>query len=495
MEFSPSSATSAKTPPVPELGLECGDHQEVSGCENPRDWPRARRFIFVVGACIAPFAMIYGNSIYVASIPGVIERFGVSTTLAISPISFYCLGQIIGPPIAASFSEFFGRKWIMRISIPMALLFTALGGAAKNFETLVIYRFLSSLAISPAGTVSVGIVNDLWDVALSKTGTLLALTVALMNLLPAAIGSSTGAALVTLTDDWRWTFWLNAILLGGIVLLTFPVPETYHLYLAKKHNKNKGASVSPINYKRTLRMAFTRPLYMLLIEPVVLPTSLACAILQAILFCWYIAYPVIFKRVYQFTEKEQGLAFLPILGGNILGVLVIGICDKLKYQKAREAAIKTDTKVEPELRLIAACIGSVTAPVSIFCNLLTLLQSGLHGLHDRKLHWIAPMLSGVLFGISHATVAMSYTVYKNDIYGAEYGASAFAGEVMLRYVLSAATPLFWVQAMERLRINWSTSLLGFISLTLVPVPWVLIQYGPYLRSKSKYIPVGLDPRR
>ncbi|KAL6233058.1 hypothetical protein BDW75DRAFT_232285 [Aspergillus navahoensis] len=431
-----------------DIPLEAERSKVAESCQNPRDWSRTRRLLFVVGACIAPFAVIYGNSIYVASIPGVMEKFDVSTTVAISPISIYCLGQTIGPPITTSFSEFFGRKWIMRLSIPIALLFTGLGGAAKNFETLAVCRFLSSVAISPAGTVSVGIVNDLWDVALSKTGTFLALIVALMNLLPAAIGPSTGAALVATTGDWRWTFWLNAIVLGAIVLLTFPVPETYQPYRLKAHNKKNGTTAPPTDYKKILRLAFTRPVHMLFTEPIVFPTSLACAVLQAILFCWYIAYPVIFGRVYQFSEKEQGLAFLPILGGNILGILVIGICDKLKLAWTARPTI----------------------------------------------HWIVPMMSGVLFGLSHATVSLSYNIYKNDIYGAEYGASAFAGEVMLRYLLSAATPLFWVQVMEALHIDWSTSLLGFVSLTLVPLPWVFFRYGAYLRSKSKYTSVDVEVR-
>ncbi|KAL3451491.1 MFS general substrate transporter [Aspergillus insuetus] len=466
---------------------------EEEHCDNPRDWSRARRLLFVVGACVAPFAVIYGNSIYVASIPGVIQKFDVSTTVGISPISIYCLGQTIGPPITTSFSEFFGRKWIMRLSIPLALVFTVVGGAAKNFETLAVCRFLSSLAISPAGTVCVGIINDLWDVALSKTGTFLALIVALMNLLPAAIGPSTGAALVATTGDWRWTFWLNAIVLGFIVLLTFPVPETYQPYRVKAHNKKNGTPAPPVDYKKTLRVAFTRPVHMLFTEPIVFPTSLVAAILQAILFCWYIAYPVIFERVYQFTKKEQGLAFLPILLGNVLGIVVIGICDKAKYQKARVAAMQTGAKVEPELRLYAACVGAIGTPISIFWQLMTCMNR-LAWTAKPTIHWIAPMLSGILFGLSHATVALSYNIYKNDIYGAEYGASAFAGEVMLRYLLSAATPLFWVQVMEALDIGWSTSVLGFVSLTLVPLPWVFFRYGPYLRSKSGYVPVDVELR-
>lgn len=39
---------------------------------------------------------------------------------------------------------------------------------------------------------------------------------------------------------------------------------------------------------------------------------------------------------------------------------------------------------------------------------------------------------------------------------------------------------------ERLGIDWATSLLGFIALALMPVPWVFFKFGPQLRAKSKY---------
>jgi len=37
-----------------------------------------------------------------------------------------------------------------------------------------------------------------------------------------------------------------------------------------------------------------------------------------------------------------------------------------------------------------------------------------------------------------------------------------------------------------LGINWATSLLGFISLALLPVPWVFFKYGKTIRSHSQY---------
>lgn len=39
---------------------------------------------------------------------------------------------------------------------------------------------------------------------------------------------------------------------------------------------------------------------------------------------------------------------------------------------------------------------------------------------------------------------------------------------------------------ERLGIHWATSLLGFIALALIPIPFVLYKFGPTIRAKSKF---------
>jgi hypothetical protein len=78
-------------------------------------------------------------------------------------------------------------------------------------------------------------------------------------------------------------------------------------------------------------------------------------------------------------------------------------------------------------------------------------------------------------------------VYKNDVYGAGVGASALAADTIVRYLFSAATPLFTVQMMKRLGFGWGISLLGFIALALLPVPWVIFKWGPILRARSQYV--------
>jgi hypothetical protein len=39
---------------------------------------------------------------------------------------------------------------------------------------------------------------------------------------------------------------------------------------------------------------------------------------------------------------------------------------------------------------------------------------------------------------------------------------------------------------DRLGIAWATSLFGFISVALLPIPWILFVLGPKIRQKSAY---------
>lgn len=44
---------------------------------------------------------------------------------------------------------------------------------------------------------------------------------------------------------------------------------------------------------------------------------------------------------------------------------------------------------------------------------------------------------------------------------------------------------------NKLGIDWAVSLLGFIAVALLPVPWALLKYGPAVRKRSAYDVVEL----
>lgn len=65
-----------------------------------------------------------------------------------------------------------------------------------------------------------------------------------------------------------------------------------------------------------------------------------------------------------------------------------------------------------------------------------------------------------------------------------------AANGLLRYTLGAVFPLFSLQMFQALGIDWACSLLGFVSLALMPIPWVLFKWGEKIRARSQY---GVSP--
>lgn len=83
-------------------------------------------------------------------------RFNVTRFVAVLPLSFYVLGFLIGPLVAAPISELYGRLVIYRVTLPVLCMFTAIAGATNNFPLLVVARLLAGTWGSGALAVGAG---------------------------------------------------------------------------------------------------------------------------------------------------------------------------------------------------------------------------------------------------------------------------------------------------------------------------------------------------
>lgn len=79
-----------------------------------------------------------------------------------------------------------------------------------------------------------------------------------------------------------------------------------------------------------------------------------------------------------------------------------------------------------------------------------------------------------------------YPMYKNEVYGAEWGASAMAISVAMRYLFSSPVPLFTIQLIDRVGFAWLISACALILTALTPVPFLLDTRGERLRSESRF---------
>jgi hypothetical protein len=131
----------------------------------------------------------------------------------------------------------------------------------------------------------------------------------------------------------------------------------------------------------------------------------------------------------------------------------------------------------PEMRLYGAMIGSILSPIGLFWFAWTA---------KADIHWVSPMFANLLIACGNVAIFVSAALYLVETYQALLSASALAANGILRYIVGAVFPLFTVQMYEHLHVNWATSLLGFIALAMMPIPWVLYFWGHDIRSQSKY---------
>ncbi|KAJ5112013.1 MFS general substrate transporter [Penicillium argentinense] len=447
--------------------------------ENPRNWPIWKRVTVSTLSILGAFCMTSANSIYLAAIPDVKAEFHVSLTKAILPITLFTIGLALGPVVSAAVSEIYGRKPVYWLSLVCSIAFTVVAGSATSWAALGAGRLLSGSLGGPLVAIVAGTINDIWDTSREDLGNTFYGVFAASLIWGTEVGPVIGHSIKEDTRNWRWTFWLTAILLGVSCMSIF-CPETYGPQILRYRAKKRGAPLPRRgSLTHVLKAAAGRPLHMLVVEPIIAPTSFISSISLCVVFFFYIAFPMVFERLHGFSRYQSGLAFLSLLIGSILGLVYMTIVNKAKHRKAKDIMRQHGIPMQPEELLYPAMLGGVLLPVSLFWFAWTAYAS---------IHWVVPLLAGIPFGAAYFLVMLGWPLYKNSVYGNRFGASALAAEGFMRYGMACVVPLFSVQMVDRIGIHWSVSIAAFISLILVPIPWVIYKIGPRLRRRSRYVP-------
>ncbi|KAI9750129.1 MAG: Rab proteins geranylgeranyltransferase component A, partial [Chaenotheca gracillima] len=435
--------------------------------ENPHNWGFAKRAFHTMVPAISGFTVTFASSVYTPGYPDVMERFHVSSTASLLGLSLFVLGLACGPVIASPLSETFGRRIVYLTSLPIFALFTMGAGLSQNFGTLLVCRFMAGVFGSPPLAVGAGTNADLWPPASRGVATIFFV---LSPFLGPALGPTIGG-FVAERKDWRWLQWTIIFFAIASFIPAAISSETYKKVILNRRAKKLGIPLPPgptgvQAMKFLLTVTFFRPIHMLFTEPIVGFFSLYVAFNFSVLFCFFAAFPYIYEGVYHFDRSGTGLTFLAIAVGCLIATAVVIVLDRVIYQKQVRLSHKDSRNgvVAPEHRLYPAMIGSIALPIALFWFAWTAKPS---------VHWISPVIATVPFAFANLAIFSSSAMYLVDTYGALNGASALAANGLLRYTFGAAFPLFTIQMYKRLGIDWATSLLGFISIALLPVPWVL----------------------
>jgi MFS family permease len=215
--------------------------------------------------------------------------------------------------------------------------------------------------------------------------------------------------------------------------------------------------------------AILRPTRMLLFSPIVLLLSIYSAFLFGLTYLLFTTFPAVFEEQYGFNSDISGLAYLGLGIGMIFSIVLFSVLsDKLLHQP------HGGTLARPEFRLILMVWTSPLVPIGFFWYGWSA---------EGHTHWIVPILGTGLVGIGAFLILLPAQLYLVDAFGAEAAASALAANTTLRSLFGAFLPLAGPPLYSMLGLVWGNSLLAFIGLAFVPVPFLFYRYGERLRAK------------
>lgn len=234
-----------------------------------------------------------------------------------------------------------------------------------------------------------------------------------------------------------------------------------------------------------LRTSLLRPLEMLTTELIVGLVCLYAGFNFGLIYAFILVMPDMFGNTYNFDRTQQGLSFLGLIVGCLVGPASLIIDDKIV--RTRRKAKQSDPDLEktgspkkspPESRLHGAMFGGVLLSVGLFWFAWTARSD---------ISYLSPIFASVLITWGALTVYVSTSAYVIDVYGPRYGASANGASSITRYTLATAIPLFILQMYDGLGTGWATSLLAFCALVLMPIPFCFFRWGPQLRARCRFM--------
>ncbi|KAI4527333.1 fungal hydrophobin [Schizophyllum commune Loenen D] len=446
---------------------------------NPANYSRKKKWLITVTAAFFTLLAASNAGTYNMGFESMLRDLKATQLQATAGLSLYAVGFGITPLITSSFSEEFGRRPLYLCSGVIYVLMHLMIALAKNVETVLIGRLIQGAAGSTGSTMVGGTIADIWSA--SERGIPMALfsvtSIGATGLGPVAAGWVE----MNPSLGWRWIQWISMIISGAYVcILPFVMSETRSpvllTRLAKKlrrESKDKRYRARIEDERASLRqliyISSTRPIYLLVTEPIVMAFSAWVG------FAWGIlSIPGIFRDVHGFNIGQIGTVFVTIFIGAVIGWTINLYQEKL-YQKNYPVR-------GADARLYCACGAGILLPISMFIYAWVSYPS---------VTWVAQAIGIVLFTISIFVIYNGVFSYLADCYG-PFASSALAGQSLARNMMGVAFPLFTVQMFDALGYRWGNTLFALVAIVLMPIPFVLLFWGSKLRRISKFSRMVLE---
>lgn len=463
---------------------------------DPLNFSRMEKWVILGIVMWMYFLFTYITTTTVPSFPLLQEQYSISYSQVNWTVAIPALGLSVGPLLWSPLADIYGRRVVFIAGTIVAFIATIGSAVTPTYGGYMAARFFQGLGVSPAATVGLAIVNDLFFE--HERGQKLGLWVLALDM-GLLVGPLIGG-FISLVDQY-WVAWLTAILFG--ILLVAEVlflPETLYprkfimsrlpttaADVGSGHDPEKkivGAPLEDIRRTKNLPFinfakiagvehpkpwaAFTQFCKLWAFPNVAVSVFFYC-------FAWYwwvlsvitylpVAYP-------QYSASIQGLLFL----GLILGTL---ICEIFFSGTLSDRIVSLLAKKNNDIRVAEMRLWLVYPAATITAVGLVLWGISV----DKGYHWMVGQVALFLFaaGIQIGNTAIS--AYIVDCYPSHAMPVIIFYSVLLN--LSAfVNPFFIAPWCDSIGFTWTFSAQGLLTFgVMVPVTVILQRYGSQWRA-------------
>ncbi|KAG2226712.1 hypothetical protein INT45_001059 [Circinella minor] len=431
---------------------------EPNDPENPQNWSKGFRWVYTLIVSSLVVSSAFGSSIVSGDRDGITSEFHVSSTVHALQVSLMVCGFGVGPILWSPLSETVGRKPVYIIALGIYVIFNIPCALAKNIGTILVCRFLCGFFASVSLTLAGGSISDIFSAR--ERGTAIAFFAAAPYGGP-VLGPIVGGWVSVGTGSWRWIYWVNMIFAFVMWVIVCFLPETYSPVLLRR-KYGQGSLVESLKQNFDIQTILIRPFKLLATEPILFLMSLYVSIIYALLYAFFGSYPIVFGDIFGLNSGFVGLMFIGVLIGVFLALLFAPYWEK-RYKNSKQT---------PEDRLPAMMYCAPFIPISLF----------IFGWTSHS-HWVGSAIAGIPFGFGMVLVYYAANNYIIDC-ASQFAASALAAKTIVRSGGGAAFPLFIGPMYANLGSQWASTLLAFISLVILPIPFAFYKWGPQIRART-----------
>ncbi|KAI1387308.1 multidrug transporter [Hypoxylon trugodes] len=444
--------------------------------------------IFFVQVSMNLNTTIYSNAIDGISLEWELTPYLIRWGGAASFLLTYAFGCELWAP----WSEEFGRKIVLQLSLGSVNAFAFIVGLAPNWPVHIFGRFMGGLS-SAGGSVTLAVVSDMFDHD-DPMFQYAVLFIVFSSVGGSIVGPIIGGAIEGHTS-WRWCIWIQLLVGVAVQLLhLWVVPETRATVImdkvAKEHRKsgknphlygpNEVAGRKRIDWAEVGQI-WIRPFKMFFTEPIVLVFSLLSGFSDALIFMMIQSFGFVYWQ-YGFTPLQTGLCFIPIGLGYVIGALSFLFVINRNIQLRKKTPQSEYAMYESRLWWLL-----YLAPL-LPIGLLEFAFTAAY--FTTPIHPIASMIGSCMIGIANLAIYMATIDYVLRAYG-PYAASATGGNGWARDFLAGiltpyAIPMYVKPPHRILSIFMATIILVIIATVLTSAVFIVYKYGPVLRRSSRF---------